>query len=149
MRTSPKTNPVMACDYDDEGLSGSVNPSGSGSGSGVVQEDEEEGERKRKRKTNSGGAKKKDGDDTASLLKRIRASLLRRDIWKLTKKRTWKHTGNSYSTSAPSPTALLDLLSSTAAQASDSQPPGAMRDGAIDSIMMSGVSLFLNREKVC
>jgi hypothetical protein len=91
MRTSPKTNPVMACDYDDEGLSGSVNPSGSGSGSGVVQEDEEEGERKRKRKTNSGGAKKKDGDDTASLLKRIRASLLRRDIWKLTKKRTWKH----------------------------------------------------------
>jgi hypothetical protein len=74
MRTSPKTNPVMACDYDDEGISGSVNASGSGSGSGVVQDDEEEGERKRKRKTNSGGAKKKEVDDTASLLKRIRMS---------------------------------------------------------------------------
>jgi hypothetical protein len=74
MRTSPKTNPVMACDYDDEGLSGSVNPSGSGSGAAVVQDDEEEGERKRKRKTNSGGAKKKDVGDTASLLKRIRMS---------------------------------------------------------------------------
>jgi len=60
-----------------------------------------------------------------------------------------RDTGNSYSTSAPSPTALLDLLSSTAAQASDNQPPGAMRDGAIDSIMMSGVGLFLNRKNVC
>jgi hypothetical protein len=81
MRTSPKTNPVMACDYDDEGLSGSANATGSGSGAAVVQDDEEEGERKRKRKTNSGGAKKKDGDDTASLLKRIRMSSLLVVLW--------------------------------------------------------------------
>lgn len=74
MRTSPKTNPVMACDYDDEGLAGLTNASGSGSGMAVVQDDDEEGERKRKRKTNSGGAKKKEVDDTASLLKRIRTS---------------------------------------------------------------------------
>ena len=71
----------MACDYDDEGLSGSVNASGSGSGSAVVQDDEEEGERKRKRKTNSGGAKKKDVDDTASLLKRIRMSFTLLNVW--------------------------------------------------------------------
>jgi len=81
MRTSPKTNPVMACDYDDEGLSGSVNASGSGPGPAVIQDDDEEGERKRKRKTNSGGAKKKDGDDTASLLKRIRMSSLLVAVW--------------------------------------------------------------------
>jgi len=74
MRTSPKTNPVMACDYDDEGLAGLTNASGSGSGSAVVQDDDDDGERKRKRKTNSGGAKKKEVDDTASLLKRIRMS---------------------------------------------------------------------------
>jgi hypothetical protein len=82
MRTSPKTNPVMACDYDDEGLSGSVNAGGTGSGPAVVQDDEEEGERKRKRKTNSGGAKKKDVDDTASLLKRIRMSSTLLNVWR-------------------------------------------------------------------
>jgi hypothetical protein len=81
MRTSPKTNPVMACDYDDEGLSGSVNASGSGPGATIVQDDEEEGERKRKRKTNSGGAKKKEVDDTASLLKRIRMSSTLLHVW--------------------------------------------------------------------
>ena len=41
--------------------------------------------------------------------------------------------------SAPSPTALLDLLSSTAAQASGGNPAGPLRDGAMESIMMSGV----------
>jgi hypothetical protein len=34
------------------------------------------------------------------------------------------------------------LLSSTAAHASDNQPNGPLRDGAIDNIMMSGVSDF-------
>jgi hypothetical protein len=64
----------MNCDYDDEGLGGSIPASGSAPGSGVIQDDEEEGERKRKRKTNSGGGKKKDEEDpaTATLLKRIR-----------------------------------------------------------------------------
>ena len=147
----------MACDYDDEGLSGSANASGSGPGSAVVQDDDEEGERKRKRKTNSSGAKKKDVDDTATLLKRIRMSspLLvygadeKEDLEAQIKAQSIRDTGNSYSTSAPSPTALLDLLSSTAARASDSQPPGAMRDGAIDSIMMSGVSLLLCHNGGC
>lgn len=75
-------------------------------------------------------------DETEDLEAQIKAQSLR-------------DTGNSYSTSAPSPTALLDLLSSTAARASDNQPPGAMRDGAIDSIMMSGVSLLRRCRNEC
>lgn len=45
-------------------------------------------------------------------------------------------------TSAPSPTALLDLLSSTASAQASAAHSGGFRDGATESIMMmSGVSL--------
>ena len=47
-------------------------------------------------------------------------------------------------TSAPSPTALLDLLSSTASAQASAAGSGGFRDGATESIMMmSGVSLPL------
>jgi hypothetical protein len=90
MRTSPKTKPVMACDYDDEGLGTMASSSGAGSGPGVTQDEDDEGERKRKRKTNSGGAKKKDEDDTATLLKRIRTFSCLHVRSLLIDQRTWK-----------------------------------------------------------
>ena len=91
MRTAPKTNPVMACDYDDEGAAVSASTLGSGGSAGSVtgmgqsqMDVEEEGERKRKRKAGSGGGKKKDDDDsTASLMRRIRKLTLL-CLWGLT-----------------------------------------------------------------
>jgi hypothetical protein len=84
MRTSPKTNPVMACDYDDESgsaplASGNGNAQASGSGASSLNQVEDGDDTnmdnggKKKRKANSG--KKRDDDESrATLMKRIRKS---------------------------------------------------------------------------
>lgn len=81
MRTAPKSNPVMACDYDDEtGTAPASSGIASGSGASSLNQVEADGEDvgmenggKKKRKANS-GKKKDDGadDSRATLMKRIR-----------------------------------------------------------------------------
>jgi hypothetical protein len=92
MRTTPKSNPVMACDYDDESGSapaagGSGNTSIGGGGASSLNQAmdldvnerntgaDAEGGGKKKRKANNG--KKRDEEDTsrATLIKRIRTFL--------------------------------------------------------------------------
>ncbi|KAL7422208.1 hypothetical protein Q5752_002854 [Cryptotrichosporon argae] len=145
LRTAPASEPVLACEYDDGDAAGGAHSPHS------ADADADDDGKKKKRKA-TGGRRKKDDDDNDE-----RERLARRveELEQMLARKTLGHDAPAplpppvasafQPTSADSPTAFLEMLSSAASAqaASAPQPPPdfaipGMRDGAAAPTLMGG-----------
>ncbi|RXK38329.1 hypothetical protein M231_04371 [Tremella mesenterica] len=154
LRTNPKTNPVLCCEYDDgpsaaPASTGSVERVGSTSHSPET-EDEDDGNiegRKRKKRPVTRGRESRERDVSKDGTELEREALMLRIAELEAQVKAKEHSPNDSSRAwgassmpdlaAPSPTAFLEMLSSAAsAQVHQSMGPAGLRHGAANDTMM-------------
>ncbi|OCF39471.1 hypothetical protein I317_06745 [Kwoniella heveanensis CBS 569] len=133
LRTSPKSNPVLCCDYDD-GNSHSAEPE-KGPSSATTGPEEDDGGGKKKRKASGEGKRKKkdeefeeERDRLTKKIEELQAQLTNQlqpptehatQPTNIPPNRSWSSAAQPYqepSDAVPSPTAFLEMLSSTASK---------------------------------
>ncbi|KAK4687222.1 hypothetical protein P7C73_g2894, partial [Tremellales sp. Uapishka_1] len=156
MRTAPRTNPVMNCDYDD-GVAGEENRLGGAGSDGSVEDDDVEVRKKKRKAPGEARRNKKKSseldDERDRLAKRIEELEMA-----LAKKSgaggsgSSKHAPNAdrggwaqpnapQETTVPSPTAFLDMLSSAASSQLPHPPPvPGFRTSGSESTMLPSFS---------
>ncbi|WVQ98640.1 hypothetical protein IAU59_005770 [Kwoniella sp. CBS 9459] len=162
LRTAPKSNPTLCCDYDD-GNAHSAEPE-KGTSSAAAEPEEEDGGGKKKRKASGEGKRKKkdeefeeERDRLTKKIEELQAQLttqLQPPAESSTQStndqsdRSWSNVAQSFqepSAAAPSPTAFLEMLSSAAGGAShigNANPGPVWGSGSLDQLQENNAQGF-------